>query len=100
MMACTYCRHFNSDENGHTAFRTGTVVEQVAKETGACTLSPTWQKVTGLHCCSQFSPQRASDVGLFFRNMHEAIDDLEQERKRRIAAEKKLKELKKEPAAV
>jgi len=90
-MACYYCRHFNKDEllrlDGQS------IIDSVRKVEGECTLSPTWQTVTGLHYCSQFSPKSAGIVGQFWTRMHEGWDAEKAERERRIAAEKKLKQL-------
>ena len=92
-MACTFCRHFDEDEGNTRKLSTGDIVARVRAEKGVCTLSPTWQEVTGLHYCSQFSPARAGDVAGFFVRMHESFNDAEKERKRRIELEKKIKEL-------
>ena len=96
-MACTYCRHFNLDVDEHD-WPLGrddklSVIENVTRETGQCTLSPTWQKVTGLHYCSQFSPQNARYIGMFWRSMHEESAGRREERELRLVAEKKLKAL-------
>jgi len=94
-MPCYFCRHFNEREappgvDGETI---KTVVDSVEKATGACTLSPTWESVTGLHYCSQLSPREAYLMGRFWTGLHEASAEGRKEREQRLAAEKKLKEL-------
>ena len=91
MMPCYYCRHFNEKERPRVEGES--IIDSVRNTLGACTLSPTWETVTGLHYCSQLLPSQASLMGSFWVQMHEAGRDRSIERERRIAAEKKLKEL-------
>ena len=96
-MACYYCRNFSEDEEHEKQLREMTpklsIIESVRQAKGACTLSPTWETVTGLHYCSQLAPKAAEDLGLFWTQMHQASERADIERKRRIEAEQKLKEL-------
>jgi hypothetical protein len=92
-MACYHCRHF--DERERPAFDVNDMIGGVRRTKGVCTLSPTWQGVTGLHYCSQFSPQSARSIGEFWRSMHESAVEVRKEYALRIAAERKLKELRK-----
>ena len=90
-MPCYYCRHFNEKERPRVEGES--IIDSVRNTLGACTLSPTWETVSGLHYCSQLSPTEASLMGSFWVQMHEGGEDRRSERERRIAAEKKLKEL-------
>jgi len=93
-MACFTCRHY--DEHRREGYDSKlSIVEQVKREEGSCTISPTWQTVTGLHYCSQFSPDDASLIGAWWQQCHEGHETFAEEKKRRIEAEAKLKALRK-----
>lgn len=93
-MACYYCIHFDETSKGDTSTKNPVVWLETAE--GNCTISPTWQTVTGLHYCSQFRPTDASNIGLWWRRMHENGQETRAERARRIAAEKLVRELRRQ----
>ena len=92
-MPCNYCRHFNETSKPPWS---GDIVEDVKQTKGQCTLTPTWEEVTGLHYCSQFRPDDVSVIGFWWRSMHEASDEASKQRKLKVVAEKQLKELRKQ----
>jgi len=101
-MACWACRHFEEDEHKREElYKASTgIIESVEQLTGNCTYWPQWEEVTGLHYCSQFSPKTASMIGYWWRAMHQKGQELQAERKRRLDADKKVAELRKEIKAM
>ncbi len=91
-MACNYCRHYVSPD-WSLRDKSLSIVENIRREQGLCTLSPDWKKVSGLHYCANLSLKDPSDVGAFWERMHLNADKARDERERRIAAEKKIKAL-------
>ncbi len=91
-MACHYCRHYQPPPYKDCPKGVG-IVASVREEVGVCTLSPTWQKVTGLHYCAQYSPTDAALPGHFWVQMHEGTIAREAIRTKCRELEKKLKAL-------
>lgn len=94
-MACRDCRHWDAIRSADPREWHGAeeLIEQVEKETGYCTLSPDWRETTGLHYCSQFSPSSPSVIGHYWASMHRAHAEAKMESAKRIALEKKIKDL-------
>lgn len=91
-MACHYCQHYLRD-TANPPFNDSDIVGGARNETGRCTLSPTWQQVTGLHFCSQLRLKHAEDLGRFWVGMHESAKAFHAERARRSDLEKTVKVL-------
>lgn len=89
-MACHYCAHWIEGENQRLL--SGKITENMSREVGICTLSPTWIETTGLHHCSQLRLTSSSYFAHYFRLAHDSLDQANAEFKKRRDIEKKLKE--------
>ena len=111
-MACFLCvayRRESSPDSGSTA-------ERLRQEKGQCTLNPVWLEVAALHYCQQFRSEApalhdgwawgdykyrsSSRQGNVLMRMHVSQEAEDKQRQLRIAAEKKLKDVRAQKRAL